>query len=658
MTKSIKRATLGAIDNNWVKVVVMDRVFEAQKTLTRLMPVVNAKRWANKEAKAAFKLNLDEHFQALFDALVELYGHHYDLHFHLDRLLRQLAAHYDAQYGHSSAGSDPYWYQSEKNLGIAVYVDLFAGDLEKLRQRIPYLKSLGISYLHLMPLYLAPEGDSDGGYAVSDYRQVNPQLGSNDDLKALADALHTEGMRLVLDFVFNHTSDEHRWAEAAKAGDRRYQDYYYLLTDESEVAEYNTTVREIFPTVRRGSFTWVNEVDAWVWTTFNSFQWDLNYANPEVFVAITDEMLHLASLGCDVLRLDALAFIWKRKGTVCESLPQAHTLIKAFNACLRISAPQVLFKSEAIVHPDEVNKYIGLDECQLSYNPLMMALMWESLATRQTKLLTASFKRSFQIPQQTRWVNYVRCHDDIGWTWDDNIAGQLGINGYDHRLFLNRFYTGQFDGSFARGVPFQQNPSNGDCRVCGTLASLAGLEQALEQGDDQGIELALGRIKLLNAVNLSMTGIPLLYQGDDLGVLNDSSYLQDPHKRDDARWVNRKLLTAGDFDRAGDSQTVQGQVAATLRELITIRQSNPVFGSSQTEILETYNPHAFAFARIGEQQRLLVLANFSEHQLEIPGSILQILASEQIRDLLSGDTLSTNAPIKLDAYQVVWALSV
>lgn len=635
----------------------MDRVFEAQKTLDRLMPAVNAKRWKGKSAKSEFKANLEQHFPALFNALVELYGHHYDLHFHLDRLVRQMAAHFENQQGHSLADTDPFWYQSEKNLGIAVYVDLFAGDLMKLKERIPYLKELGISYLHLMPLYLAPEGDSDGGYAVSDYRQVNPKLGTNDDLKALADALHAAGMRLVLDFVFNHTSDEHRWAEAAKAGDKRYQDYYYLLSDENEVAEYNTTVREIFPTVRRGSFTWVNEVDAWVWTTFNSFQWDLNYSNPEVFVAITDEMLHLASLGCDVLRLDALAFIWKQKGTMCESLPEAHTLIKAFNACLRICAPHLLFKSEAIVHPDEVNKYIGLDECQLSYNPLMMALMWESLATRETKLLTASLKRSFQIPQQTRWVNYVRCHDDIGWTWDDNVAGQLGINGYDHRLFLNRFYTGQFEGSFARGVPFQQNPANGDCRVCGTLASLAGLELAVEQADTAAIELALARIKLLNSLNLSMTGIPLLYQGDDLGVLNDPSYLDDPHKRDDARWVNRKALSEQDFERAENLQTVQGRVSDSLKQLIELRQSNPVFGSSQTEILETYNPHAFAFARIGNPQRLVVLANFSEHSLEIPGSILDILASDSVNDLISGRALVKSEPVTLAAYQVIWAVT-
>jgi amylosucrase len=425
------------------------------------------------------------------------------------------------------------------------------------------------------------------------------------------------------------------------------------LDSEREVNEYNATLREIFPTVRRGSFTFNPALERWVWTTFNSFQWDLNYSNPEVFVAITDQMLHLASLGCDVLRLDALAFIWKQKGTVCESLPGAHTLIKAFNACLRISAPELLFKSEAIVHPDEVNRYIGMDECQLSYNPLMMALMWESLATRQTKLLTASLMKSFQIPEQTRWVNYIRCHDDIGWTWDDAISDRLGINGHDHRIFLNRFYTGQFAGSFARGVPFQMNPENGDCRVCGTLASLAGLEQAIDNEDSTALELALGRIQLLNAVNLSMTGVPLLYQGDELGVLNDDSYLSDPHKCEDSRWVNRKQISELDFELASDLTTAQGRIAQNLAKLIAIRKSNPVFGAYQTEILETYNPHVFAFARLSDSQNLLVLANFSEHALTIPSSIVDILSSENLIELINGDQL-TGPAIALGPYEVKW----
>merc|ERR1712000_706948 len=239
-------------------------------------------------------------------------------------------------------------------------------------------------------------------------RKVNPVLGNMKELEALSKALREAGINLVLDFVFNHTSDEHRWAKAALAGDENFQNYYYLFDDRTIPDQYEQSLREIFPQVRRGSFTWNETMQKWVWTTFNSFQWDLNYSNPAVFNAITEEMLFLANIGCAALRLDALAFIWKQMGTNCENQPNAHKLIQAFNCCLQITAPAVVFKSEAIVHPDEVLKYIRQDECQLSYNPLLMALIWNSLATRKTRLLTSSMQKSFAIEQDCSWVNYVR----------------------------------------------------------------------------------------------------------------------------------------------------------------------------------------------------------------------------------------------------------
>ena len=604
---------------------------------------------------AAFHARLDAHFPALFSHMLELYGGRYDAYLHIRQLVANLARFQRHMDPAKQEGRETRWYQSQDQLGMAVYIDLFAGDLRGLIDRIPYLEWLGVTYLHLMPLYLAPEGENDGGYAVSDYRQVNPALGSNADLKALSEALHSRGIRMVMDFVFNHTSQEHRWAEAARDGDPRFRQFYYLL-DEAEAQEYNQTLREIFPQVRRGSFTWNEACGKWVWTTFNSYQWDLNYANPDVFVSVADEMLHLVAMGADVLRLDALAFVWKEKGTVCESLPKAHTVIQAFNLCLRIAAPHVVFKSEAIVHPDEVNRYIGLEECELSYNPLMMALMWESLATRQTELLNASLAKSFAIPDGTAWVNYIRCHDDIGWMWDDSISKGLGTNGYDHRLFLNQFYTGRFDGSFACGVPFQENPSTGDCRVCGTLASLAGVEQALASGNALHLEHAFARIRLLHAIVLSAPGLPLLYQGDDLGVLNDHSYLSDPGKREDSRWVHRKALTDADFTAAGDLATPQGRIAADLAELIALRKAHAAFGPSSFRLVDLDNPHLFAFLRTGGEERLLVVANFSEHVLPLALDIPALIGGTgEVRDLLGGvaSPLDLRA-LTLDSYAVHW----
>ncbi len=631
---------------------------QAQKALQQVLDSVELPKLSKKDEKV-FLERLTEHFCPMVVKLHSLYGERYDFFFHLQKLVVVLAKAFSGRKRKwknldEKRLDDPSWYRSEKMLGMAVYVDLFAGDLKNLQSKIPYLKSLGVNYLHLMPLYKAPEGDSDGGYAVSDYRKVDPRLGTEEDLTQLAEALSDNGISLVLDFVFNHTSDEHTWAREARKGNPEFEDFYYFFTDKREVDEYNQTCREIFPTVRRGSFTYLEDAEKWVWTTFNSFQWDLNYSNPAVFNAITDEMLFLANIGCEGLRLDALAFIWKEKWTQCESLSKAHTLIQCFNLCLQIAAPAVLFKSEAIVHPDEVAKYIDKDECQLSYNPLMMALMWESLATRETKLLTASLKKSFDISDKCSWVNYIRCHDDIGWTFDDEVAQQQGINGFDHRRFLNQFYTGKFAGSFSQGVPFQENPTTGDCRVCGSLASLAGLEKAMGHDDAEAIEHALKRIRLLNSVNLSIGGIPLIYQGDDLGMLNDHSYLKDPFKCDDSRWVNRPKITLEAMKEAQTVGRYQNRIYTDLRSMIALRQDNPVLGNAKTEILETYRPHLFAYCRHHENgEKLLAICNFSENNQSIPASICDVLGFGNVYDLLTGNVFS-GEEIRFNAYDVVW----
>ncbi|MFV0359508.1 alpha-amylase family glycosyl hydrolase [Tropicimonas sp.] len=630
----------------------MNMAYESTRTLDLILSEIDLSAIPDKRRKAFLK-RVDEYFPALFSHFLDLYGTRYDAYVHLRALMDLLAGfQVPKRYEGMPADTDP-WYLSQNEVGMAVYVDLFSGNLAGLIERIPHLEELGITYLHLMPLYLAPEENNDGGYAVSDYRTVDPRLGTNKDLEALAKALHARGIRLVLDFVFNHTSDEHRWAQAAIAGDPRYGGFYFLL-DEWEALDYNRTVREIFPQVRRGSFTYNPTIGKWVWTTFNSFQWDLNYANPDVFVSVVGEMLHLVSMGADVLRLDALAFVWKEKGTVCESLPKAHTVIQTFNLCLRLAAPHVHFKSEAIVHPDEVNRYIGLNECELSYNPLLMALMWESLATRKTELLRASMARSFEIAPEASWVNYIRCHDDIGWTWDDSISERLGIKGYDHRNFLNRFYTGRFPGSFASGVPFQENPSTGDCRVCGTLASLAGVERAIEDRDPGRLGDAIARVKLLNAMLLSMPGLPLLYQGDDLGVLNDESYLRDSGKREDSRWVHRKALTETDFSRAQSPESPQGRIAKNLREMIAIRKAHAVFGVSDFRLLSLENPHAFGFIRETADEKLLVVANFSEHTLSMGFDVPAFMGVRDATDLLDPIGRLNMGALALAPYAVHW----
>jgi amylosucrase len=637
----------------------------ATLTFERLWP--RLQHTFREEARAAptdwqaFEKRLRQEWEQFFGLLLGLYGGQYDFFYHLEELLYTMARSWFARPTwlkqlDMRREADPTWFQSQQMVGGMCYVELFAGTLQGLRDHLPYFKKLGLTYLHLMPLFDSPNGNSDGGYAVSSYRRVNPRLGTIEELAELAREFQEHGISLVLDFVFNHTSDEHEWARRAQAGDPEYERFYFLFPDRTYPDAYERTLREIFPTVRRGSFTWREDIHKWVWTTFNSFQWDLNYANPAVFRAMADEMLFIANTGVEILRLDALAFIWKRMGTSCENQPEAHQIIQAFNSIARIAAPATLFKSEAIVHPDDVQSYISPQECQISYNPLLMALLWESLATSEIKLLDHSMSHRFRLPQGTVWVNYLRSHDDIGWTFDDNDARWEWIDPNGHRKFLNQFYTGRFPGSFARGLPFQENPATGDARVAGSLASLAGLEQAVKSTDEQQIELAVRRILMLHSVILSIGGIPLLYLGDEVATLNEYSFAHDPHKAGDSRWVHRTKTNWAWQERVEhDPDSPHGHIFAELVRLIALRKQQPALYDSDTEFVETSNGHLFGYVRHGGGQRLFVVANFSAHPQEMDANRLRMYgAGYRFIDLVTGHTLTAEQPLRLEPYQCMW----
>ena len=607
---------------------------------------------------ANFKVRFTHHWPELVKVLKSVYAERPDLPLHLDRL-QMLCCDRWAERSPSlkllddTRPAESLWYNDADVVGASLYVDLFAETLSNLETRLEYLVDLGVNYVHLMPIFLSPEGNSDGGYAVSDFRVVNPELGEMESLRALSDAMRARGISLVLDFIFNHTSDEHEWALRAKRGEARYLNFYRTFDSRELVDAYQAHLRDIFPTIRRGSFSWSDDLNRWVWTSFNSFQWDLNYDNPEVFVCMVDELIYLANCGVDVLRLDAVAFIWKRLGTDCENLPEAHRLIRAFNHVCRIVAPAVVFKSEAIVHPDDVRSYIGAQECQLSYNPNLMALLWEATATRQTKLLERALSHRQVLDPETTWVNYLRCHDDIGWCFDDGDARAVGIDPFGHRLFLNAFYSGQFKGSFARGVPFQYNPVNQDMRICGTLASLVGIEEALTSERMLHLEMALARARMLFGVLMSIGGIPLIYLGEELGILNDYAYQQDPDQRDDSRWVHRTVM---DWSRAPGGDAHYGLTAefyAMVTELITARKRTAAISGTQIEILSNPSPHLLAFRRPSPKGDLIVLANFSEQELLLPSRFFARYAlTAPLRDLLSTFTLKQSAT--LAPYALHW----
>jgi amylosucrase len=597
----------------------------------------------------AFDARLARHFPALLRELASVYGERPDF---LDVLTRVVATAWqgwrerpaDLRSLDAAREADPHWFLSERMLGGVCYVDLYAGNLRGLMAQIPYFKTLGLTYLHLMPPFKCPADHSDGGYAVSSYREVNPALGTIDDLRELAAALRREGISLVLDFIFNHTSNEHAWAKAAVAGDEAFRDFYLIFPDRTLPDAYDRTVREIFPDQHPGAFTQLGD-GRWIWTTFNSFQWDLNYANPAVFAAMAGEMLAIANLGAEILRMDAVAFIWKQLGSDCENLPQAHALIRAFNAVCRIAAPGLLFKSEAIVHPDQVVKYIAPEECQISYNPLQMALLWNSLATREVNLLQQALEERHALPAGTAWVNYVRSHDDIGWTFADEDAIREGIQGFDHRQFLNRFYVNRFPGSFARGVPFQDNPATGDCRISGTCASLVGLEQ----GDPH----AVARILLLHGVALSSGGIPLIYLGDEVGTPNDPGYADDPAKAGDSRWVHRPARSSQLYAQREDPQTAAGRIHAGLRRLIEARQCNPAFAGGALTGFRSGNASVLGYSRAAGPRRVLVLANFSEFDQPCPARVFAAQPEVAV-DLIGGSPRPLRQGLTLAPYELLW----
>ncbi|MCB1209401.1 MAG: hypothetical protein KDK97_08750 [Verrucomicrobiales bacterium] len=601
-----------------------------------------------------FSSRMRQYFHPLFELLHQLYSGHYDFFYHLESIMISATRMWverpielkalDAQ-----REMHPSWYRSNQMIGYIVYANHFAGNLHGLREKIPFLKELGVTYLHVMPPFRCPEGDSDGGYAISSYRETDPALGTMEDLAELAADLRNHGISLCLDFVYNHTSDEHEWAKKALAGDPEYQDYYRMFDDRTLPDQYEQTVNAVFPDEHPGSFTYRSRIRKWVWTTFKNYQWDLNYENPVVFSKMAEEMLFLANQGVGILRLDAVAFVWKKLGTNCENLPEAHKIIRAFNLLVRITAPALLFKSEAIVHPDEVAKYIDPGECQLSYNPTLMALLWNACATRKVELLRHSMKKRFAIHPDCAWVNYIRCHDDIGWTFSDEDMAEIGMSAADHRKFLTQFYTGSHEASFARGLPFQENPQTGDARVSGATASLAGLEEALEEDDPEQAALAVRRILLLHGVIFTIGGIPLIYAGDAVGTLNDYSFKDDPETAGDSRWVHRPIFDWELAKKRSDPGTYQNEIYQGILKLGEVRRNNAAFDRTETEIIDTSNVHVFGYFRHHLDQTALILANFSDHPQELSGTRLRQLGLRRtLTDLMTGQVITASQALHME----------
>ncbi len=557
------------------------------------------------------------------------------------------------------------WYQSQHLAGMQLYVDHFNKDLKGLAEKLPYLEKLGINFLHLMPITTRPIGENDGGYAVNSYTQVDKRFGAKKDFLDLTGKLRSRKMYLMLDFVVNHTSNEFPWAKKAIRGDQKYQQYYYTYPDRTIPDAFETSLPEVFPQTAPGNFTYQQEMQKWVMTVFNEYQWDLNYTNPQVFMAMLENLMELVNMGVDMVRFDALAFLWKQIGTSSQNLPEAHTLIALFRMCLQVMAPGVILLAEAIVAPRDIVAYFGEgirkgNECEVAYNASLMALLWNSIATTKTTLLYKTLENIPSKPAEATWVNYIRCHDDIGLGYEDRYIYEVGWDARAHRKFLLEYYGQQLDWSPATGYIFMYDPKTGDGRITGSAASLLGLEKALQSKEKARIQESVDKIILMHGIILSYGGIPMIYGGDELGSLNDYSYLGDPAKKDDSRWVNRPVHDWDVIASLDRKRNYQAKIFRTLQHLIQVRKNTPAFADQANFVLHhPGNPHVLVYERTGNTgDGVLVVCNFDRMRQVIQArwvAQLGYMKKNTLRDAVTDKRIALQSGLlELPPYGILW----
>ena len=555
----------------------------------------------------------------------------------------------------------PDWLQSPEMVGYACYADRFAGTLPGVGEHAGYLEELGVRYLHLMPLLRPRDGDNDGGYAVADYRTIRPDLGTVEDLRALATTLRHRGISLVLDLVLNHVAREHEWAVRARAGDPAYRRYFYLYPDRTMPDRYEQTLPDVFPDFAPGSFSWDDDLQQWVLTTFNEWQWDVNWANPDVLLEYVDVIFFLANLGVEVLRLDAIAFLWKRLGTTCQNQPEVHSLTQVLRAAARLACPAVAFKAEAIVGPRDLAQYFGQGDhagrvSDLAYHNSLMVQVWSMIATGDVHLSASALGALPAIPTTATWVTYVRCHDDIGWAIDDGDAAAVGLNGALHRAFLADWYSGAYAGSPAAGLVFQHNEATGDRRISGTSASLCGLATATT-AEEEG--LALARIFLVHAVVGGWGGVPVIWSGDELGLPNDPAWAAEPGHEDDNRWAHRPRLDWTLAAERTDLSTTTGKVFQGIAHVSRVRAALPqLHASAPSEVLHGTDPGVLATLRRHPSGVFVGLYNVTDSWRSFPVARLAQVGITTPFDALSGHDLAAgfDGLVWLSPYAARWVI--
>ena len=599
------------------------------------------------------------HWDELKWLYCELYSSRTDAMQRLEELSAVMQSSYDQRAAALKARdaareADPDWYKRNDLLGMMLYVHNFGGTLRGVESHLDYIQECGVNYLHLMPLLASPRGKSDGGYAVADFRTIQPELGTMEDFNALTSACHQKGISVCLDFVMNHTSEEHEWARRARAGEKEYQDRYFFFGDDTIPNQYEQTCPQVFPTTAPGNFTWLPDCRKMVMTTFYPYQWDLNYANPVVFNEMAGNLLYLVNQGVDVVRLDAVPYIWKQLGTSCRNLPQVHTIVRMIRMICEIVCPSVLLLGEVVMEPARVAPYFGTPdkpECHMLYNVTTMCTTWHTVATTDTALLRRQLDILAGLPQNCIFQNYLRCHDDIGWGLDYDFLARFGMQEVPHKKYLNDFFTGKTANSFAIGELYNDDPRLGDARLCGTTASLCGIERAGFAGDMAAQEKAVRLDLTLHAFMFSQSGLPVLYSGDEIGQLNDYSYKDDPEKASDSRYIHRGAFPWALAANRSIPGTLQNELFPALRRIEEARRSHSVFDAGVPfHTIDTQNRAVLGLVRENENETFIGLYNFGGERCTAYTGETGLYT-----DLVTGEAVDAgNVPLEPFGFRWLW----
>ncbi len=601
-------------------------------------------------AEAAYRRRFDRHL----DELKWLYMELYDNGPMFAELCDQLHCFYeerakDLKKKDAEREKRPDWYKGNDMLGMMLYIDNFAENMQGVQEKLSYIKSCNVNYIHLMPFLDTPKGRSDGGYAVSDFRKVQPALGTMEDLESLTTACRKEGISVCMDFVMNHTSEDHEWAKRARAGEGEYMSRYFFFDNDAIPAEYEKTVPQVFPTTAPGNFTWLPDAGHYVMTSFYPYQWDLNYKNPRVFNEMMYNFLYLANKGIDIMRIDAVPYIWKELHTQCRNLKQVHTIVRMMRMIGEIVCPGVLLLGEVVMEPEKVVPYFGTvekPECHMLYNVTTMATTWHTVATRDVRLLKRQLDIVNSLPKEYVFLNYLRCHDDIGWGLDYDTLHLWGCEERSHKQYLNNYFQGFEGESVSRGELYNADPVSGDARFCGTTASMCGVEKAGFEQDEEAMERALRRDVTLHAYMFMQSGIPVLYSGDEVGQVNDYSYKDDPDKAADSRYLHRGKMDWKLAEQISDKKSVAGRIFGQLDLLEKIRRSSQAFTvEADARTLDTGDDNVLGIDRVHGDEEILGIFNFSEYNKEVSVNGVE----GTYTDMLTGEQLSPEK-IPLPAY--------